>query len=130
MFELINDYAERNIMLHRSMESLYEALREFIVAQDSDNKIIGCVALDIFWANLAEIKSLAVAPEARGKGIGRQLVQADPDVPSTFDSCPRMAIMKIITHRNYETLNPLQFTGSALCLSCPDFLKELIKIAF
>ncbi len=63
-------------MLHRSMESLYESLRDFIVAQDGGGKIVGCVALDIFWADLAEIKSLAAVPEARGKGVGFGLVAA------------------------------------------------------
>lgn len=76
IFELINEYAERNIMLHRSMESLYESLRDFIVAQDADGRIIGCVALDIFWADLAEIKSLAAAPDARGQGVGYSLLAA------------------------------------------------------
>lgn len=63
-------------MLHRSMESLYESLRDFIVAQDGDGRIIGCVALDIFWADLAEIKSLAAAAGARGQGVGYSLLAA------------------------------------------------------
>ncbi len=76
IFELINEYAERSIMLHRSLQSLYESLRDFIVAQDDGGKIVGCVALDIFWADLAEIKSLAAAPDTRGKGVGFGLVGA------------------------------------------------------
>lgn len=63
-------------MLHRSMESLYESLRDFIVAQDGDGRIIGCVALDIFWADLAEIKSLAASAGARGQGVGYSLLAA------------------------------------------------------
>ncbi|MHC4294798.1 MAG: N-acetyltransferase [Planctomycetota bacterium] len=74
--ELINYYAERERMLHRSLESIYETLREFFVAIDSDNRVVGCVAVDIFWADLAEVKSLAVAPEAQGRGVGKLLVEA------------------------------------------------------
>jgi amino-acid N-acetyltransferase len=74
--DLVNYYAERGLMLHRSLEDIYDALREFIVASDADGKFIGCVAVDVFWSDLAEIKSLAVAPEARGSGVGRQLVAA------------------------------------------------------
>ncbi len=73
--ELINYYAERGRMLHRSLESVYDALREFQVAVE-DARIVGCVAVDVFWSDLAEIKSLAVAPEFRGRGLGRRLIEA------------------------------------------------------
>jgi amino-acid N-acetyltransferase len=73
---LINYYAERGWMLHRSLESVYDSLREFQVAQDPQGQVIGCVAVDIFWADLAEVKSLAVAPDHRGKGLGSRLLEA------------------------------------------------------
>jgi len=73
--ELVNFYAERGRMLHRSQESLYDALREFLVAEQ-DGRIVGCVAVDVFWADLAEIKSLAVAENACGRGWGKNLVDA------------------------------------------------------
>lgn len=72
--ELINYYAERGRMLHRSLESVYECIREFLVAEEN-GRIVGCVAVDVFWADLAEVKSLAVAPETRGQGLGRRLVE-------------------------------------------------------
>jgi len=73
---LVNYYAERGRMLHRSLESTYEALREFQVAVEDDGTVVGCVAVDLFWADLAEVKSLAVAPERQGRGIGRRLLEA------------------------------------------------------
>ncbi len=72
---LINYYAERGRMLHRSLEHIYDSLREFQVAEEN-GRVIGCIALDIFWANLAEIKSLAVDKDFTGKGIGAALVAA------------------------------------------------------
>ncbi len=73
--ELINYYAERGRMLHRSLEAIYEMLREFVVAEE-EGRIVGCVAVDVFWSDLAEIKSLAVAEGRRGQGFGRMLVDA------------------------------------------------------
>jgi amino-acid N-acetyltransferase len=73
---LVNGYAERGVMLHRSLESVYDALREFHVAEADDGQIVGCAAVDVFWADLAEIKSLAVAPGHVGEGIGGQLMAA------------------------------------------------------
>jgi amino-acid N-acetyltransferase len=72
---IINYYAERGRMLHRSLESVYEALREFLVAEE-DGAVVGCVAVDVYWGDLAEVKSLAVAPGRRGGGIGTQLIEA------------------------------------------------------
>lgn len=73
---LVNHYAERGRMLHRSLESVYDSLREFCVVQDDEGRVVGCAAVDIFWSDLAEIKSLAVAPDRAGRGLGTQLVSA------------------------------------------------------
>ena len=72
---LINSYAERDRMLFRSLADIYENLQTFIVAE-LDNKIVGCCALEVIWADLAEIKSLAIDEAYKGKGIGRELVAA------------------------------------------------------
>jgi len=71
---LINYYAEQGQMLHRSLESIYRSLRDFIVCCDG-GEVIGCVALVIYWKDLAEIRSLAVAVEHTKKGIGTRLVR-------------------------------------------------------
>ena len=73
--DLINHYAEQGLMLHRSLESAYTDVREFHVAEDNST-IVGCVALDVIWRDMAEIKSLAVAPQCRGTGIGLALARA------------------------------------------------------
>ena len=61
-------------MLHRSLQSVYETIREFQVVED-DGEVVGCVAVDVFWSDLAEVKSLAVSHEFRGKGLGGRLMQ-------------------------------------------------------
>ena len=72
---LITGYAERGLMLFRPLADLYEKVRQFVVWAESD-ALLGCCALEIVWRDLAEVKSLAVRPEARGRGIGRRLVEA------------------------------------------------------
>ncbi|MFW6133163.1 MAG: N-acetyltransferase, partial [Planctomycetota bacterium] len=72
--ELVNSYAERGLMLHRSLEGVYASLRDFHVAVEQD-RVVGCVAVRVFWSDLAEIKSLAVASTHRRKGLGRTLVE-------------------------------------------------------
>jgi len=58
------------------MAELYESIREFFVAVDDQNHVVGCVALHVFWRDLAEIKCLAVAEQVQGMGVGRRLVEA------------------------------------------------------
>ncbi len=74
--ELIRTFADRKLMIRRSLGELYESIREFLVATDDDGKILGCAALHVFWDDLAELKCLAVSAEAQGRGVGRKLVDA------------------------------------------------------
>jgi len=75
IYSLINAYAKEGLLLPRSLNSIYENIRDFWVYEE-DGQLIGCCALHIVWEDLAEIKSLAVAKNMRGKGIGTRLVQA------------------------------------------------------
>jgi len=88
--DLIRTFADRKLMIRRSMGELYESIREFLVAIDRDGKILGCAALHVFWDDLAELKCLAVSEEAQGRGVGRRLVDAcwdaacELEIPSVF----------------------------------------------
>jgi len=75
---LINYYAEHDKMLFRSLADIYENMQTFLVAE-RDDKLVGCCALEVIWSDLAEIKSLAVAAQERGTGIGTALVKAALD---------------------------------------------------
>ncbi len=70
---LINEFAERGLMLPRSRNTLYEALREFTIIMDED-KFVGAGALHIIWDDLAEVRALAIRPEYHGKGVGKELI--------------------------------------------------------
>src|SRR5580765_573557 len=72
--EIINSHAELGRMLFKSYAQLYEDLRDFAVFEE-DGKVLGCCALTIIWADLAEVRSLAVDDRYRGRGIGRRLVE-------------------------------------------------------
>src|SRR2546430_17195335 len=61
-------------MLFKSYAQLFESLRDFAVYEEN-REVLGCVALSIIWADLTEVRSLAVEQNQRGKGIGSKLVQ-------------------------------------------------------
>jgi len=72
---LINSFARQGIMIARSLNELYENLRDFWVIE-GNKKVAGCAALHVSWSDLAEIKSLAVAKNKQKKGLGKVLVLA------------------------------------------------------
>ena len=73
ILELVNSLAQEQVMLPRSPISVYEGIRDFVVAE-VDGVFAGCGALKVVWADLAEVRSLAVAKNVQKGGIGRALV--------------------------------------------------------
>ncbi|AOS62687.1 acetyltransferase, N-acetylglutamate synthase [Actinoalloteichus hymeniacidonis] len=61
------------VLLTKELVTLYESVQEFWVAE-LDGEIVGCGALHVLWEDLAEIRTVAVAPAARGTGIGHRVV--------------------------------------------------------
>ena len=80
IYSLLKYFADKDLLLGRSLSSLYDQLRDFSVyvekAEDDPDqeKLLGVCALHICWDNLAEIRSLAVTDGYQGKGVGRQLI--------------------------------------------------------
>lgn len=75
MHDLIAGYAEKGVMLPKPHSTLYETLREFIVAEDVESKkVIGVGALHLTWNELAEIRSMAVHEDYSRQGIGSVIV--------------------------------------------------------
>jgi len=72
---LVNLYADKGEMLPRALGELYDSIRDFHVYEEG-GKVVGVSALHVGWEGLAELRSIAVAPEKLGKGIGRALVDA------------------------------------------------------
>jgi amino-acid N-acetyltransferase len=72
---LINKYAEQKLLLHKSLDEIYHLLRGFRIIKNEHEKIIACAHLDLFTEELAEVKSLVVAEEYQGLGLGRKLVE-------------------------------------------------------
>jgi amino-acid N-acetyltransferase len=77
---IIQPYSEKGTLLPRTIAELCENVRDFVVvvdqSEDARDKIIGCGALHLYGMHLAEIRSIAVTPEAKGRGAGRKLVEA------------------------------------------------------
>ncbi|BDB43414.1 amino acid acetyltransferase [Mycobacterium kiyosense] len=72
---LVDTYSGR-ILLEKNLVTLYESVQEFWVAEhpEIEGKVVGCGALHVFWADLGEIRTVAVDPAMTGHGIGHAIV--------------------------------------------------------
>jgi amino-acid N-acetyltransferase len=61
-------------LLAKELVTLYEDVQDFLVA-DLDGTVVGCGALHVLWADLGEVRTLAVHPEYAQRRIGRQVLE-------------------------------------------------------
>jgi amino-acid N-acetyltransferase len=69
---LVDTYAGK-ILLEKNLVTLYEAVQEFWVAE-IDDEVVGCGALHVLWSDLGEIRTVAVDPKVKGRGVGHAVV--------------------------------------------------------
>jgi len=72
---LINGYASLGVMLPRMEFELSESIRDFTVAFAA-GRVVGCGALHFFGTRMAEVRSLAVRPEWKNRGLGARIMEA------------------------------------------------------
>ncbi|WP_446007881.1 N-acetyltransferase [Candidatus Electrothrix sp.] len=121
---LLQQFATKGLLLGRSISSLYDQLRDFVVFDDKG--IQGVCALHICWENLAEIRSLAVAEHHQGKGIGRHLLHSCLDeawsleIGRVFTLTYQANFFKKLGFIDIEK-NDLPHKIWSDCLQCPKF---------
>ena len=125
LHRLINSLADNGEMLPRALSDIYENLRDYSVAEDHGT-VVGCCALHICWADLAEVRSLAVEGEYRGRGLGRSLVSRcvseaqSLGVATVFALTLRPAFFENCGFRRVEmSALPRKVWGE--CFHCPKF---------
>jgi amino-acid N-acetyltransferase len=62
-------------LLGHELVSLYESVPEFLVAVDDAGAVVGAGALHVMWEDLAEVRSVVVAENLRGTGIGHAVLE-------------------------------------------------------
>ena len=88
ILELVNAFAAMNLMLPRGPQYLYENIRDFVIACDSNvpvysktetrevlKLIVACGSLHVLWEDIAEIRALAIHPDYQHLGLGSKLIE-------------------------------------------------------
>ncbi len=89
--EFITPFVEEGKLLPRTYDELDHLIETLFVAE-LEGEIVGCAALEVYSRKLAEIRSLAVSPTARGLGVGKMLVKACVELARQRDILEVMAI--------------------------------------
>lgn len=98
---LIHDNADH--LLVRSPAELAQLIDSFRVIEE-DGEIVGCCCLEVYSPKIAELRSLAVRADRRGRGYGAQLAQA------AVDEARRLAIPQVlVVTSNREFFERLNF---------------------
>ncbi|PTW91132.1 N-acetylglutamate synthase [Microbacteriaceae bacterium MWH-Ta3] len=77
--ELIAPHVVERAILDKDPVVLYESIQQFLVVEDSAGTVVGCGAVHVMWEDLGEVRTLIVANDVRGTGVGRMLLSALED---------------------------------------------------
>ena len=112
-------------MLPRTEFEMAEHIRDFTVAF-SEGQLVGCGALHFYTSTSGEVRSLAVDPDAKSRGIGRTIVE---ELENEAIDCGLHSIFAFTyVTRFFEKLGFEQVERGELplkawkdCLRCPKF---------
>jgi len=117
-------FGERRQILVRSLDDICIYINNFLLAMLPDNTFAGTVALRDFDGALQEIRTLTVAPELQGKGIGTKLVLAATSLAKQRNA---HKVFTLTTHTslflrlNFKVVDISIFPQKVRfdCLACP-----------
>ncbi len=125
---ILTHYADRALLLPRSLSELYDHMRDYYVIGNSEVKgnLAGVCALGISWEDLEEIRSLAVVEGSQKSGLGSQLVEAC--LSEVFDLGLRKVFVLTLITGFFARFGFKEIEKSLLphkiwadCLKCPKF---------
>ncbi len=73
---LIGRFVADGSLLPRSVADVEASIDAFVVVTATNGTVLACAALQEYSPSLAEVGSVAVAPEAQGRGLGSRVVRA------------------------------------------------------
>jgi len=125
MHQMISHFADKGEMLPRALSEIYEDIRDYFVVRKGD-QVIGCVALHVTWADLAEIRSLAVDEKEQNQRIGSLFIQAcleeakELGIPRVFCLVRKPAFFE---KHGFKLIDKMELPQKvwAECYRCPKF---------
>jgi len=122
---IISHFADKGEVLPRALSEIYEDIRDYFVVR-KQGQVIACAALHVTWADLAEIRSLAVDEKEQNKKIGSSLIQAclkearELGIPRVFCLVRKPAFFE---KHGFQLIDKTELPQKvwAECYRCPKF---------
>jgi amino-acid N-acetyltransferase len=125
MHQLINSLAEKDEMLARPLSEIYENIRDYFVIREGE-RVLACAAVHVNWADLAEIKSVAVVEDKQAQRVGAQLIEAclaeaeEIGIPTVFCLTYKPAFFEKFGFSQVEKMELPRKVWTE-CYRCPKF---------
>jgi len=125
MHRLISHFADKGEMLPRALSEIYDGIRDYFVVRKG-GRVVACAALQVTWADLAEIRSLAVDKKEQNQNIGSLLIQTclkdakELEIPRVFCLVRKPAFFEKHGFRLIDKKELPQKVW-AECYRCPKF---------
>ncbi len=124
IFQLVSSLSHDGTLLPRSYAEICENVRDFAVAETVDRELLGCGALHLYGPHLAEVRSIMVRPEAKGRGAGAALLRSLlEDAESQKVSCVSLftRIPQFFMHYDFRVVDRTQLPDKIYkdCQTCP-----------
>ena len=124
IFELVSSLSHDGTLLPRSYAEICENVRDFAVAEDVDRQLLGCGALHLYGPHLAEVRSIMVKPEAKGRGAGGALLRAlleEADSQKVSCVCLFTRIPQFFLHYEFRVVERTVLPDKIYkdCQTCP-----------
>lgn len=121
---LMQPLVDERVLLGKDLVVLYGAVPEFLVAVDESDVAVGYGAVHVMWEQLGEVRTLGVAGDYLGRGIGRRLLQAleqrAADLGLTQLFCLTFEV-------DFFTRNGFEEVGEDTALVAADVYAELLR---
>lgn len=73
---MVQPLATDRVLLDKDKVVYYEAVQEFLMAENADGDVVGFGAIHVMWEDLAEVRTLATADSYQGRGVGGVVLNA------------------------------------------------------
>ena len=124
IYDFFEPFVQKQQILPRTEKEIRRQLGNFTLAVDSDDHIVGTIALRDFGDGLFEIRSLAVSPQSVGQGIGSKLIYAAVELAKSMNAKRIFTLTnkpRLFQRCGFSVASIMRFPDKVQndCLKCP-----------